>query len=671
MPAKILLVDDEPDLEILIRRKFRRRIRAKELELLFANNGLEALKVLKEHEDIDLVVTDINMPEMDGMTLLNEINNLDIIIKSVVMSAYGDLDNIRIAMNRGAFDFITKPIDFKDFEITINKSLSEVALLKKGFTASQEFQVEKERRLQAETSRKFKEQFLANMSHEIRTPMNAVVGITNLLLKKEPREDQKEYLQIIKQSSQNLLVIINDILDLSKIEAGKMELEEKPFAVQQVLKNVVKMLDFKAKEKGLKLELELSENLPKALSGDVARLSQVLMNLVGNAIKFTEQGAVRILASTVPSILSSDRVVSIRFAVEDTGIGISEDKLQSIFDTFSQADSSINRRFGGTGLGLSISKQLVDLQQGKMEVESKVGKGSTFSFTIPYKIADETELQAQLNLMAGVNSHQILKQLRILLVEDNEFNQIVAIDTLKLLIEDLKIDVAENGQIAIDLLQKNSYDIVLMDVSMPIMNGYETTLHIRQKLTEPLSKIPIMAMTASATTAEIERCFEVGMNEYIAKPFLEEELLQKLTQVLHLSTVKIKTVDSSNEDIQKVNMGSVLEMAFLEKFTKKNPAKMAKYIQIFLQTAPKQLKSLNESLEASNWKQLRASAHSLKSQLRYMGVFPLKETIQTVETNAAEQIALDAIPPLVAKINRITQRAIKELEEKLVALNNS
>ncbi len=672
MPAKILLVDDEPDLEILIRRKFRRRIRAKELELLFATNGLEALKVLKEHEDIDLVVTDINMPEMDGMTLLNEINNLDIIIKSVVMSAYGDLDNIRIAMNRGAFDFITKPIDFKDFEITINKSLSEVALLKKGFTASQEFQAEKERRLQAETSRKFKEQFLANMSHEIRTPMNAVVGITNLLLKKKPRKDQKEYLQIVKQSAQNLLVIINDILDLSKIEAGKMELEEKPFVIQQVLGNVVKMLDFKAKEKGLKLELELSENLPKALSGDVARLNQVLMNLVGNAIKFTEKGSVRIHASMVSSVLSSDVVASIRFAVEDTGIGISEDKLQSIFDTFSQADSSINRRFGGTGLGLSISKQLVDLQQGKMEVESEVNKGSIFSFTIPYKIADEAALKAQLNLMTNVDNPQILKQLRILLVEDNEFNQVVAIDTLKLLIEDLEIDVAENGQIAIDLLQKNPYHIVLMDVSMPVMNGYEATLHIRQKLTEPLSNIPIMAMTASATTAEIERCFEVGMNEYIAKPFLEEELLQKLTQVLHLSTSnKVQAADSSNEATQKMNIGSVLDMTFLEKFTKKNPVKMAKYIQIFLQTAPKQLKSLNESLQASNWKQLRASAHSLKSQLRYMGVFPLKDTIQTVETNAGEQIALDAIPPLVAKVNRITQRAIKELEEKLIALNNS
>ncbi|MFK7907835.1 MAG: response regulator, partial [Chitinophagales bacterium] len=319
MPAKILVVDDEPDLEILIRRKFRRKIRANEMELLFARNGLEALELLKEHPDVDLVVTDINMPEMDGMTLLNEINNLDIIVKSVVMSAYGDLDNIRIAMNRGAFDFITKPIDFKDLEITIDKSLAEVALLKKGFSASQEFQAEKDRRLRAETSRRFKEQFLANMSHEIRTPMNAVVGITNLLLKKSPRPDQTEYLQIVQQSAHNLLVIINDILDLSKIEAGKMDLEHKPFSIQNALRNVTKMLDFKAKEKGLKLLLEVDENIPNAVLGDVARLGQVLMNLVGNAIKFTEKGEVRITANAVSSKNDSDKT-SVFFAVKDTGI---------------------------------------------------------------------------------------------------------------------------------------------------------------------------------------------------------------------------------------------------------------------------------------------------------------------------------------------------------------
>ena len=668
MPAKILLVDDEPDLEVLIRRKFRRKIRANEVELLFAHNGLEALDLLKKHEDVDLIVTDINMPEMDGMTLLNEISNLDIIAKSVVMSAYGDLDNIRIAMNRGAFDFITKPIDFKDFEITIEKSLAEVALLKEGFAASQKFQAEKERRMRAETSRRFKEQFLANMSHEIRTPMNAVVGITNLLLKKTPRPDQTEYLQIVKQSAQNLLVIINDILDLSKIEAGKMELENKPFSIRQTLQNVVKMLDFKAKDKGLQLLLEIDEKVPEAVSGDMARLSQVLMNLVGNAIKFTEEGEVRLSASTANT---SNGQVEVSFAIADTGIGIEAEKLQSIFDTFSQADSSINRRFGGTGLGLSISKQLVELQGGTLKAESEWQKGSTFSFTIPYKIAKTSDLQSQSDANQLDGSDQPLKQLRILLVEDNEFNQIVAVDTLTLLIEDLQIDIAENGQIATEQIQKKPYNIVLMDVSMPIMNGYEATTYIRQKLPAPLCHIPIMAMTASATTAEIERCFEVGMNEYIAKPFLEEELLKKLKQLLYNSTSSPKDKIQNNATQKQTTSGSVLNMAFLEKFTKKDPKKMAKYINIFLKNAPSQLDSINEHLEAHNWNQLRASAHSLKSQLRYMGVFPLQETIQTIENNAAEQIALDALPPLVARVNRITQQAIKELKQKLELMNNS
>ncbi|MEZ4887606.1 MAG: response regulator [Chitinophagales bacterium] len=671
MPAKILVVDDEPDLEILIRRKFRRKVRENELELLFAHNGLEALELLKEHEDVDLVVTDINMPEMDGMTLLNEINNLDRIIKSVVMSAYGDLENIRTAMNRGAFDFITKPIDFKDFEITLDKSLAEVALLKKGFSASQKFQAEKERRMRAETSRRFKEQFLANMSHEIRTPMNAVVGITNLLLKKTPRTDQVEYLQIVKQSAQNLLVIINDILDLSKIEAGKMDFDDNPFSVQQVVRNVTKMLDFKAQEKGLQLLSHIDDSVPKAVSGDVARLTQILMNLVGNAIKFTEKGEVRI-SVTAQQLEKTSNTIHIHFAIADTGIGIEAEKLQSIFDTFSQADSSINRRFGGTGLGLSISKQLVDLQKGTLKVESEWKKGSTFSFTIPYQIADDANLEEQPLSSLHENEHKALRGLRILLVEDNEFNQIVAVDTLKMLIEDLLIDIAENGQIGVDMLQKGGYDIVLMDISMPVMNGYEATTHIRQKLPTPISQIPIMAMTASATTSEIERCFEVGMNEYIAKPFLEEELLQKLKHLfLQIEpTSKKKMQQNKSVDANRV-LGSVLDMSFLEKFTKNDPTKMSKYIHIFLKNAPDQLTALNEHLEANNWNQLRASAHALKSQLRYMGVFPLQDTIQTIENNAGEQVALDALPPLVAKVNRITQQAIKELQQKLEVLNNS
>ncbi|MGB0929916.1 MAG: response regulator [Chitinophagales bacterium] len=671
MSVKILVVDDEPDLEILIRRKFRRKIRANEMELLFAHNGVEALKLLNEHEDVDLVVTDINMPEMDGLTLLNEIGTLDRIMKAVVMSAYGDLDNIRTAMNRGSFDFITKPIDFKDFEITINKSLAEVALLKKGFSATQKFKEEKDRRMRAETSRRFKEQFLANMSHEIRTPMNAVVGITNLLLKKSPREDQTEYLQIVKQSAQNLLVIINDILDLSKIEAGKMEFEDHPFSIHQIVRNVVKMLDFKAQEKKLQLSSHIHSNVPKAVSGDVARLTQVLMNLVGNAIKFTEEGEVNISVE-VEKMEEDTNTTQINFAISDTGIGIEAPKINSIFDTFSQADSSISRRFGGTGLGLSISKQLVDLQGGALKVESEWQKGSTFSFMIPFKMANESELAEYTPSDADKNNQQALKNVRILLVEDNEFNQVVAVDTLKLLVENLQIDIAENGQIAIDQLQRKEYDIVLMDISMPVMNGYEATTHIRQKLRKPISQIPIMAMTASATTSEIERCFEVGMDEYIAKPFLEDELLQKLSQLFHKTGSSTKNgATKQPKTRKKTALGSVLNMAFLEKFTKKDPSKMSKYINIFLKNAPNQLESLNENLEANNWNQLRATAHSLKSQLRYMGVFPLAETIQTVENNAAEEIALDALPSLVAKVTRITQQAIKELQEKLQSLNNS
>ncbi|MGB1242167.1 MAG: response regulator, partial [Chitinophagales bacterium] len=307
---------------------------------------------------------------------------------------------------------------------------------------------------------------------------------------------------------------------------------------------------------------------------------------------------------------------------------------------------------------------------GALQVESVSQKGSTFSFTIPYQVTKESELQTKINSTSDTNNQQTLKKARILLVEDNEFNQIVAVDTLKLLIEDLEIDIAENGQIATEQVQKKNYDIVLMDISMPVMNGYEATTYIRQQLPAPLCNIPIMAMTASATTAEIERCFEVGMNEYIAKPFLEEELLRKLKLILFKITSSAKMGGQAESTVKQAGSGSVLDMVFLEKFTKNDPKKMSKYINIFLKNAPSQLEALNEHLNTHNWKQVRATAHSLKSQLRYMGVFPLKETIQTIENNAGEQIALDALPPLIARVNRITQQAIKELQQKLETMNN-
>lgn len=533
-PARILVVDDEPDLELLIKQRFRHKIRSNEIVFDFAGNGVEALDKLNSSSDFDLVLTDINMPVMDGLTLLIKIKEQQKYSKAVVVSAYGDIENIRTAMNRGAFDFITKPIDFQDLETTIYKTIEEQRLIRLGLDAREKLGItilEKERaeleKIKAEQSEQFKQQFLANMSHEIRTPMNSIIGMANLLTHSELDDLQKKYLNIIRKSSENLLVIINDILDLSKIEAGKMEFEKINFLLSDVIEMVFHSLHYQAEDKQLLLTFSIDEQLPKALKGDPVRLNQILVNLTGNAIKFTEKGSVTISAKLLSE---SDRNVIVDFAVTDTGIGIPEDKLNTIFESFSQASSDTTRKFGGTGLGLTISKQLIELQGGSIYVHSRYGAGTTFAFKLSYEIGSAEEIGKKMLNESDVSPEQ-LRGLKILLVEDNQFNQIVAVDTLEELLKDVSIDIAENGKEALVKLQANEYDVVLMDIQMPEMDGFEATQKIRKTFSSPKNKTVIIAMTANVTRDEVDKCFEAGMNEYIAKPFDPQDLLNKISKV--------------------------------------------------------------------------------------------------------------------------------------------
>lgn len=529
--AKILVVDDEPDLELLIRQRFRHKIRNKELHFDFAGNGVIALQKLSDaNGDFDMILTDINMPEMDGLTLLVNVKEKYEHKKAVVVSAYGDMENIRTAMNRGAFDFVTKPIDFTDLETTIEKTLREIRVIKKGLEASEKLDVtiqEKDQalaeKIRAEQSEKFKQQFLANMSHEIRTPMNSVIGLTNLLIKTELNEQQRKYLNVIKKSSENLLVIINDILDLSKIEAGKMDFEKIPFSLEDLSETLYHTLLFKAEDKKLFFKINIDPGTPKMILGDPTRLNQILINISGNAIKFTESGGVTV---DIKQINQQGNVSMMQFTVTDTGIGISEESIGKIFESFSQASSDTTRKFGGTGLGLTISKQLVELQGGNIHVKSTLGKGTSFIFTIPYQVADDTNSGSDKDNKDNIDPAQ-LTGMKILLAEDNPFNQMVAVDTLGDIIKDLMIEIAGNGKEAVEKLQEGDYDVVLMDIQMPEMDGFEATRTIRQ-LPTPKSKTAIMAMTANVTAEEVAKCFEVGMDAYISKPFDTQDLVNKL-----------------------------------------------------------------------------------------------------------------------------------------------
>lgn len=386
-------------------------------------------------------------------------------------------------------------------------------------------------RSRAINSEKAKEQFLANMSHEIRTPMNAIKGMTDIIILNAHPASQDKYLQAIKQSSENLMVILNEILDLSKLEAGKMELEKIPFEPLQIINNVENTLRINAEDKGLELTVDIKNDLPKHLCGDPTRLNQILVNLVSNAIKFTNKGGVRIRVETI-SIDKND--VVLQFKVIDTGIGIPNEKVNSIFEVFTQADTDTTRKYGGTGLGLSICKHLVELYKGSISVESEIDKGSTFIVEISFEIIPDENIEEPEEISITA------KNLKILLTEDNEFNVILAKEVLESAIEGAKVDVAGNGQIALDKMQSGSYDLILMDIQMPEMDGYESTRAIR-KLNGSKGNIPIIAMTANVMKTEIDKCFKAGMNAYISKPFERNQLLQIINQMLenpHLNNKK-------------------------------------------------------------------------------------------------------------------------------------
>ena len=373
--------------------------------------------------------------------------------------------------------------------------------------------------LSAQEAMKAKQQFLSNMSHEIRTPMNAIVGFTNVVLKTTLDEKQKEYINAIKTSGDSLIVLIDDILDLAKVDAGKMVFQHTPFKLFECIATMLHLFDIKIQEKNIALVKEYDATIPEVLLGDAVRLQQIFINLINNAIKFTTKGKITVSARLVNE---DDQQATIEFTITDTGVGIAQNKLNHIFGAFEQAHSNTSLSYGGTGLGLAIVKQLVEHQGGTVSVKSKEGEGSTFGFVLPF---EKTAIEAATK--TATEGIPTLKNLKILVAEDVKLNQLL----IRIILEDfgVEVDMADNGKLAIEKLKTTPYDIILMDLQMPEMNGFEATAYIRNQLH---SNIPIIALTADVTTVDVEKCKAIGMNDYISKPIDEKLLYEKIIKYL-------------------------------------------------------------------------------------------------------------------------------------------
>lgn len=509
----------------------------------------------------------------------------------------------------------------------------------------------------AENAVKAKQQFLSNMSHEIRTPMNAIIGFTKVVLKTELTAKQKEYLTAIKISGDALIVLINDILDLAKVDAGKMTFEQTPFSMTSSISAMLHLFETKIQEKNLILVKEYDQRIPKVLVGDPVRLHQVILNLVSNAVKFTSTGKITV---SVQLLKEDSETATIEFSVSDTGIGISDNKIEHIFDDFQQATSGTSRLYGGTGLGLAIVKQLVEPQGGIINVKSKIGEGSTFSFSLSFL---KTDADAESD-NGSVELDQNIKNIKVLVVEDIPLNQLL----MKTLLDDFGFerDIASNGKIAIENLKHKTYDIILMDLQMPEMNGFEATEYIRNTLH---SKVPIIALTADVTTMDLEKCKLVGMNDYIAKPVDDRLLYNKIIGLVKKPMIT-KTIGINTNSVEKEQRYT--DLAYLAKITKSDPKLMMEMIELYLEQTPQLIHTMKISLENRDWSSLQAAAHKMIPSFSIMGINANFESIaKQIQDHASTLQQADGIKELVAQLETACNRACTELTEEFNRIKNT
>ncbi|PBQ32495.1 hypothetical protein CNR22_12165 [Sphingobacteriaceae bacterium] len=504
---------------------------------------------------------------------------------------------------------------------------------------------------QADDNSMMQEQFMANMSHEIRTPMNAILGFADLLQKTNLDRKQSEYISAIRASGSNLLNIVNDILDFSKIEAGKLTIEKIAFNLESLIGSLRIMFSEKARQKNIQFEVSMDSNLPEMIFGDPTRLTQILVNLINNAIKFTDVGVVKI-SCELKSI--EHDMAQVVFRVKDTGIGIPQDKLDIIFERFNQGNRETTRRYGGTGLGLSIVRDLVELQNGEIRVKSKQNSGSEFIVTLSYPISYETHIKITDNSHTRFPSLSG-KNLSVLLVEDNELNQKLARSYLQGF--GLEVDLAENGAVAIEKLQEKKFDLVLMDIQMPVLDGYNAAQKIRYELQ---MDIPIIAMTAHIMSGEKEKCISYGMNDYISKPFKEADLYEIVSSFLKIEK-QVETKPPLVETSIRTHAG-VVDFKDIEDMSRGNRSFIIEMITLFLEKNPLDIAEVDAAIKTRDLSAVRAISHRMKTSVGFMGLKHLGKILGEMEIKAETDGEIKEISSLFNKVVADCKKARSEFE---------
>lgn len=598
-----------------------------------------------------------------------DISKIKLLLNSVTNNElndniYANAQNIQLQLENNLQQTLEKNTQVSAKVLRLGRALTISALaailllgtliishLKKNIALLNDLETEKTKTQEAAN---IKEQFLANMSHEIRTPVNAITGFTNLLDKTPLNPNQKEYVGLIKSASNNLYEIVNDILDISKIEAGMLQIDKAPFSLKELLYELELLFTHMAKTKGLVFNCNIHKDVPEYVLGDSERLKQVFINLISNAIKFTPKGIVSI---TVKQKSNTHNQSIIEFIVKDSGIGIPENKLHSIFERFEQADSETTRHFGGTGLGLAIAKKLVLMHDGTIDVKSIMGQGTEFTVTMPFEIApvESSGLQStELSMSKKHPQPQITfsNQCRVLAAEDNMMNQLL----LRYIFEQwqLPLTIVKNGLEAITELKQQNYQLILMDIQMPEMDGFETVYELRNTLK---LNTPVVAMTAHTLPGEKEKCLEAGMNDYLPKPLIENELIAVLNKFLP------QKKSGEEKYINQQELNSLFDH---------NKDFVNNILTVFAEQFPKEVDALETAVKGQDYKKARSIAHNMKTTVTSVNSkSPLVACLEIIEEaedkNFNDKLIIDAVATILS--NR--QSVVKEAQNSLDSLEKN